>query len=50
LKSDSVSQVSDFRPLGPLVRLNNLSRTARPISTKFSRKRAWGDGDSDLFK
>jgi len=26
------------------------SRTTRPISTKFDRKHAWGDGDSDVFK
>jgi len=33
--------VSDLRPLGPLVPLNDLSRTARDISTQVGRKHSW---------
>jgi len=34
--------VSDLRPLGPLVTLNDFfSRTAGPISTKLDGKHAW---------
>jgi len=37
--------VSELRPLGPLVPLNDFfSITTRPISTKVGRKYAWGMG------